>query len=223
MQLYESIVAAVASASAFECVQGMVDSAMDRLTYALSILAGDPCLQIGQALLLACRDIIFIDAASPEGCQVTDSSLSTWLCDDALFFTLIKSDSRTLVYSHTNKVLYYATPQAQLSPACPDNTALLCQFTVDKLPQESTPRLLAFDILQPRGVDPAERGEALRALAVHMPAPLCCVQWVGPRRYLTQQFVAGLPHSAGKGFALTLDVLRIASVPFSWGGGSKDE
>jgi hypothetical protein len=191
----------------------MAESAMDNLTYALSILAGDPCLQIGQALLLACRDITLVDHTSSEGNQVTESSLSTWLCDDALFFTLIKSDTRTLLYSHTNKVLYYATPQTQLSPACPDNTAILCQFTVDTLPQESAPRLLAFDLLQPGGVDPAVRGEALRALAIHMPAPLCCVQWVGPRRYLTQQFVAGLPHRANKGFTLTPDATNIVCLP----------
>jgi hypothetical protein len=191
----------------------MEDASQDRLSYALSILAGDPCLQIGPGILSACRDIVFADPESAECSQVTETSLSTWLCDDALFFTLIKSDGQNLVYSHTNKVLYYAVPQAQLSAACPDGCSILCQFTVDKLPQESVPRLLAFDLLLPRGVDPAARGEALRALSVHMPAPLCCVQWVGSRRYLTPQFVSGLPHRASRGFALTTDARIVAGLP----------
>ena len=176
---------------------------VDRLTYALSVLAGDPCIQIGQEVFQACKDITFADADSLEGRQVSDSSLSTWLCDDALFFTLFKTDVHTLIYSHTNRVLYYATPQTQLAAACPVNTTVLCQFTVDTLPDGCIARLLAFDILLPIGTSVAGRGEALRALAVHLPAPLCCVQWVGPRRYLTGQFVAGLPHRTQGLFALT--------------------
>jgi len=190
----------------------MADSAeppVDRLTYALSILAGDPCIQIGQAMYNACKDFRFADPDS----QASDSSQSTWLCDEALFFTLIKSDAGTVVYSHTNQVLYFATPQAQLAAACPANTAVLCQFTVDALPEGSEARLLAFDILQPIGADPAGRGECLRALAVHLPAPLCCVQWVGPRRYLTAQFVAGLPHKTRGGFSLTPDSHFVVSLP----------
>lgn len=193
----------------------MADASEDRLTYALSILVGDPCLQIGPGMLTACGDLVFSDQESAGCSQVNEASLSTWLCDDALFFTLIKSDAQTLVYSHTNKVLYYAAPQAQLSAACPERSGMLCQFTVDTLPKECVPRLLAFDLLRPQGVDPAARGEALRALAVHLPSPLCCVQWVGPRRYLTPQFVSGLPHRASRGFALTLDartVVRLSSV-----------
>lgn len=188
---------------------------VDRLTYALSIIAGDPCIQIGSEVHLACRDISFVDSDSMESTQVSDSSLSTWLCDEAHFFTLIKTDSGTLVYSHTNGVLYYATPLAQLSAACPINTAILCQFTVDSLPppDNDVPRLLAFDVLKP--LSPAQRGEALRALVPHLPAPLCCVQWVGPRQYLTAQFVAGLPHKTRGGFVLTGDsrfVVSLASI-----------
>lgn len=162
---------------------------------------------------MACRDISFMDDNSVERSQVTDSSLSTWLCEDAHFFTLMKTDAGTLVYSHTNGVLYYATPLAQLSVACPVNTAILCQFTVDALPppDNMVPRLLAFDVLQPS--PPAQRGEALRALSVHLPAPLCCVQWVGPRQYLTPHFVAGLPHKTKGGFTLTGDPRFVVSLP----------
>ena len=185
---------------------------VDRLTHALSILAGDPCIQIGPGVNMACKDISFMDSDSAEGSQVSDTTLSTWLCDEAHFFTLIKTDSGTLVYSHTNGVLYYATPLAQLSGACPVNTAILCQFTIDSLPPPDNlvPRLLAFDVLQPSA--PMERGEALRALSVHLPTPLCCVQWVGPRQYLTPQFVAGLPHKTRGGFSLTGDPRFVVSL-----------
>ena len=188
---------------------------LDRLTYALSILTGDPCIQIGKGVNLACRDISFVDLDSVESSQNPDSSLSTWLCDEAHFFTLIKVESGTLIYSHTNGVLYYASPSAQLSSACPMNTAILCQFTIDSWPppENLVPRLLAFDVLQPH--DPVQRGEALRALAVHLPAPLCCVQWVGPRQYLTSQFVAGLPHKTRGGFTLTKDPRFVMSLSCS--------
>ena len=183
---------------------------MDRLAYALSILVGDPCIQIGAALHAACRRLRFASADEPP---VAETSVCTWLCDEALFFTLVKTDSGTLVYSHANDVLYCAAPCAHLSAACPVNTAILCQFTVDALPppDDSTPRLLAFDILS--ASDSAARGEALRSMAQHLPAPLCCVQWVGPRLYLTAQFTAGLPHRTKGGFALTADPLFV--VPLS--------
>jgi hypothetical protein len=207
----------VAVAPVFEFIQihlmsDVSEPPVDRLTYALSILVGDPCLQIGQGVYAACKDIKFIHSGDESSASVYDASLSTWLCDEACFFTLIKTDAHTLVYSHTNHVLYYATPQAQLAAACPVDTAVLCQFTVDSLSGEFTPRLLAFDILSHRGGDPAARGETLRALAVHLPGPLCCVQWVGPRLYLTSQFVAGLPHRANGAFVLTSDPLIVRPV-----------
>ena len=187
----------------------------DSLSFALSVLAGDPCIQIGLEIYAACKDITFNNSDSSGACSLDLTLLSTWLCDGALFFTLIKTESTTLLYSHTNRVLYYATPQAQLSGACPVHTAVLCQFTVDSLAEGPTPRLLAFDVLRPRGTDPVERGEALRALAPHLPAPLCCVQWVGPRQYLTEQFVAGLPHRTAGGMVLTPDshvLVRLLSI-----------
>ena len=191
----------------------MADTAeppVDRLTYALSILVGDPCIQIGQSVHAACTDINFIHSSGENG--PPDTTMSTWLCDEACFFTLIKTDAHTLVYSHTNHVLYYATPQAQLGAACPVDTTILCQFTVDSLANECVPRLLAFDISSHREGDPATRGEALRAHAVHLPEPLCCVQWVGPKLYLTAPFIAGLPHRAKGVFALTSDPLIVRVV-----------
>ncbi len=185
----------------------------DRLTLALSVLAGDPCIQIGKEVYQACKDIRF---EGSDGHAVTSSSLSTWMCDEAHFFTLIKADSGTLVYSHTNGVLYYATPLAQLSAQCPLHTAVMCQFAIDSLPDGDAPRLLAFDVVcQQPASDPAQRGETLRSLAVHLPTPLCCVQWVGPRQYLTPEFVAGLPHRTKGGVVLTPDshfVVHLSSI-----------
>jgi hypothetical protein len=189
----------------------MTEPPLDRLTQALSVLAGDPCIQIGQEVFRACKDICFKEF---DGDGVSSSSLSTWLCDEALFFTLLKSDAGTLVYSHTNGVLYYATPLAQLSAQCPLHTAVLCQFTFDSLPEGVIPRLLAFDVVaQQASLDPTQRGEALRSLALHLPTPLCCVQWVGPRQYLTGQFVAGLPHRTKGGVVLTPDSHSVVHLP----------
>ena len=191
----------------------MTEPPTDRLTYALSILAGDPCIQIGQGMQRACRELTLADPVGAESECPTDASLATWLCDEALFFTLIKEDRQTLVFCHSNGVLYYATPQTQLAVACPSGTSILCQFTVDSLPGECTARLLAFDVLSPKGADPAGRGETLRGLAVHLPTPLCCVQWVGPRQYLTSQFLAELPHKTSGRVVLTPDSLFLVLLP----------
>ena len=52
----------VAVAPVFEFIQihlmsDVSEPPVDRLTYALSILVGDPCLQIGQGVYAACMDI----------------------------------------------------------------------------------------------------------------------------------------------------------------------
>ena len=195
----------------FKIMDCVAEPPTDRLTYALSVLAGDPCIQIGQDVFQACKDIRFED---DDGRAVCGSSPSTWLCEGALFFTLIKADSKTLVYSHTNGVLYYGTPLAQLSAACPPHTAVMCQFAIDSLPEGDVPRLLAFDVVAGQAAsDPAQRGETLRSLAVHLPTPLCCVQWVGPRQYLTGQFVAGLPHKTKGGVVLTPNSHFVVHLP----------
>lgn len=187
----------------------------DRLTYALSVLAGDPCIQIGPAMQLACRSITVTEicAAESERERSAGASLSTWLCAEALFFTLIKADGQTLVFSHANRVLYHATPQAQLTAACPAGAGILCQFTVDTLPGECAARLLAFDILHSPEVDPTARGESLRALEACLPSPLCLAQWVGPLRYLTAPFVVGLPHPVAGVITLTPDPLLVCAGP----------
>ena len=137
---------------------------------ALSILAGDVSLQVGQEIMALCRSTLLSTCTQAEGQH------ATWLCRDAAFFTLFKTQHSpsTLLFSHTNGVLYHASPQAQLSPACPCNTGFLCQFTHDTLPEGAVPRLLVFDVVP---MQPMEaRGDFLRSMAQHLPQPLCTVQ-----------------------------------------------
>lgn len=194
---------------------------MTTLDCALAALTCDLCLQIGNDFA-KCTSVIQsgiesgiesgmesgISGLDPETECTTNSSnpdaisrFSTWLCKDSLFFTLIKTEGPTLVFSHSNGVLYYATPAAQLGHNCPAGTAFLCQFTVDILPEGQTQRLLVFDIIS-NDPSPESRGSHMRALAIHLPQPLCCPQWVGPRRSLTREFMLGLPHTVSGVFSI---------------------
>ena len=163
---------------------------MCSLEQALSVLAAEVCVQINPCIPSVCRNLK-TTSQPPD-----DSVLCTWLCKDPLFFTLFKTEpsSPTLLYSHANEVLYYASVLAQLSSSCPPATGFLCQFTHDSLPEGLTPRLLVFDVLSPQIMPAAARGDFMRALSAHIPQPLCCVQWIGPRRYLSDEFIRGLPH-----------------------------
>jgi hypothetical protein len=168
----------------------LIEPTNDTLSSALHILAGDVCLHVAPGCLEKCKQ--FNIPTSPA--RVPSESLSTWLCHGSHFFTLFRPNSAvgTLIFSHTNEVLYHASIDAQLSNDCPEDLAFLCQFTFDSLPEGVLPRLLAFDVLAPQ--PPAVRGDILRGVQGHLPNPLCCVQWIGPRQYLSPQFIAGLPH-----------------------------
>ena len=162
------------------------------LSQALHILAGGVCLQIGKDTLANCSPLSL--SLLPENAEIPQEALCTWHCADTHFFTLFKSEaSGTLLYSHTNEVLYHASLDAQLAPACPKDAAFLCQFTFDSLPEGQVPRLLVFDVLTQGS--PMHRGEKLRSLQHCLPQPLCCVQWIGYAGCLSSQFVAALPHS----------------------------
>jgi hypothetical protein len=162
----------------------------DSLSDALQILAAEVCLRIGQDMLPKCSPITITPL--PE---IAEDALCTWLCADAHFFTLFKASDvdSTLVFSHTNEMLYHASALAQLAPSCQKDVAFLCQFTFDTLPEGRVPRLLVFDVLA--AAPPAQRGERLRSLQHCLPQPLCCVQWIGYASYLTGEFFAALPHS----------------------------
>ena len=168
---------------------------MDSLSVALQFLAGDVCLQIGKDTLAKCRPLTLSLSPLPE---IAEDALCTWLCEDTHFFTLFRSESdATLIYSHSNEILYYASMEAQLASTCPKDIAFLCQFTFDSVPEGRFPRLLVFDVLtSPQNSiysNPAQRGEILRS-AQGLPQPLCCVQWIGFRRYLSPEFFSALPH-----------------------------
>ena len=171
-----------------------------------AILSGDVCLSVGQEVQAMCRQVQVVPTSSapPE-------ALASWLCKEGNFFTLFKTQTHvsTLLYSHTNKVLYYASAQAQLSPACPC-IGFLCQFTHDTLPEGRVPRLLVFDVCCP--LPAIQRGEMLRSYSQHLPQPLCTVQWVGPSKYLSHEFVQGLPHSIEGLFLLGENPLVLARI-----------
>jgi hypothetical protein len=173
----------------------------DPLSDALRFLAAEVCLQIGRDMLPKCSPITITPL--PE---IAEDSLCTWLCADAHFFTLFVAGDCTLIFSHTNEILYHASPLAQLPPSCPKDVAFLCQFTFDALAEGTMPRLLVFDVLFP--APPAQRGERLRSLQHYLP-PLCCVQWIGYARYLSREFLAALPHATTGVVALQTDSLQL--------------
>ena len=170
------------------------------LSAALHVLAGDLCLRGGCAD--KCRPFII----SPLFDSICPDAPSTWLCCSH-FFTLFKpKGGGTLLFSHTNEVLYHASIDAQLSKDCPTDLCFLCQFTIDSLPEGDVPRLLVFD-LSNITLPAQARGEMLWGLQGHLPLPLCCVQWIGPRQYLSPEFIAGLPHKIRGLVALGSDPL----------------
>jgi hypothetical protein len=176
----------------------------DSLSDALQILAAEVCLRIGQDMLPKCSPITITPL--PE---IAEDALCTWLCADVHFFTLFKASDvdSTLVFSHTNEILYHASALAQLAPTCPKDVAFLCQFTFDTLPEGRVPRLLVFDVLT--AAPPAQRGERLRSLQHCLPQPLCCLQWIGYARYLSREFLAALPHATTGVVALQIDNLQL--------------
>jgi hypothetical protein len=201
----------------------------DTLSAALHILAGDVCLYASRDYIARCRKFSDLHATGMiEGaidsmidCTIDAASLSTWLCDGAHFFTLFRPNSAvgTLLFSHTNEVLYHASVDAQLSVECPADVSFLCQFTFDRMPEGNTPRLLAFDVMgdavggsissitSPACSNITSRGDRLRSMQAHLPQALCVVQWIGPRRYLSPEFLAALPHAVKGLIALGEDPL----------------
>jgi hypothetical protein len=179
----------------------------DTLSAALHFLAGDVCLRVNDCGMDKCRPLIFPESHS----KVCIDSLSTWLCDGAHIFTLFRPSDLmgTLIFSHTNEVLYHASIDAQLSKDCPVDVGFLCQFTFDSMPEGLVPRLLAFDVISSSRSPPAVRGDMLRGLQGHLPNPLCCVQWIGPRQYLSPQFIDGLPHKINGVVSLGEDPLAV--------------
>ncbi len=157
---------------------------------ALALACGDLCLEIGSVPPAALRGPTF---AADGLCPDSDHTV-TWLVEGGRFLVLAQTARGTRVYDPAADFLYYASPRAQLAAACPPGHAFLCQ-TVCGDAGGAPPSLLVTDLVAPPIACPRRRGEALRALAHVLPAPLCHLQWAGDREAL-KRFIAGggVPH-----------------------------
>lgn len=117
----------------------------------------------------------------------------TWRPVGSHFVTLIKHNGITLLYCHYNDVVYYTQPCVRLQNTCPDGTAILGQFCEDNVDGQLHPRLLMFDVLSTSDPCYKSRGVLLRDLVVHLPRPLCALQWSGEASSL-RSFIGNLPH-----------------------------
>lgn len=115
---------------------------------------------------------------------------TSWITKNAQWFTVLKHNQQTLVYCHSNEMMYYASPNIQLHPSMPDGHAFLAQTCIDNT---DTPRLLILDVIIPSLPDPKQRGHVLRNLSQFFPAT-CHVQWAGDITALRKFLKSGLPH-----------------------------
>lgn len=155
---------------------------------ALALACGPLCLQIHQAFPAAlCGASVSVGAIHGE------QDLVTWLARGARFYTLVQTPHGTRVYDHSDDLLYYAGPNAQLAPECPPQHAFLCQTVCDRQPSgPPIPRLLVMDLVLPAIESPIQRNEALRRLA-HVLPRVCHVQWAGHKQAL-EGFLPTVPH-----------------------------
>jgi hypothetical protein len=162
------------------------------LSHALSTVAVEVYLRLDEATFKACRPA----EVKPKPKRMPVGGYATWRPKGSLFFTLVKASNDTVVFCHSNGTAYHAAPAARLACDCPDQTAFLCQWCVDKDPKtgHQLPRLLVFDVLDAHGGGAAARGERLRGLAKCLPQPLCVVQWAGDHKVLEEFIKGGLPH-----------------------------
>lgn len=160
---------------------------------AVALACGPLCLQIDGVLAQAMQPV---RVESGEPCTPSGRPpLMTWLARGARFFTLIQTHRGTRVYDHGDDLLYFAGPDAHLSPACPEGHAFLCQAVCDRSPSGPVPRLLVTDLVAPAIACPHQRNEALRRVGPSALPDICHIQWAGERQAL-QAFVdaGGVPH-----------------------------
>ena len=158
---------------------------------ALALTCGALCLQVHTVPLPALQGVS-ISALEP----IRDDDVVTWLARGARFLTLVKAARGTRVYDHADDLLYYAGPNAELGPDCPEGHAFLCQAVCDPQPDGSAiPRLLVTDLVHPCIPCPRLRGEALRRLGPCCLPHICSLQWAGSRAALQPFIAAGsVPH-----------------------------
>ena len=157
---------------------------------ALALACGALCLQV-HTVPPAAMQGVSVSALEP----IRDDDVVTWLARGARFLTLVKAARGTRVYDHADDLLYYAGPDAELGPDCPEGHAFLCQAVRDAQPDgPAIPRLLVTDLVHPAIPCPRQRGEALRRLGTCLPH-IASLQWAGSRAALQPFIDAGsVPH-----------------------------
>lgn len=176
---------------------------------AINLVCCEICLQVHSVMESALQPV----AVSPGA--ISEGDLASWLVEGTHFFTLIKTDARTLAFCHANKTLFYARPDFALAPSTPDGHAFLAQVVEDRENDLLVPRLLVLDLVAPVFADPRARNAILRGCAHHFP-PTCVLQWVGQPSALRPFVESGLPHrvdglvALGAPLALTHERLKPA-------------
>ena len=163
----------------------------------------DPCLHSGEHVKDRIRPFIAKGKAA-------DSGFGTWMGKSAEFVTVGKYDSSTLIYLPSMDAFYYASPPSMLSQKCGDKTVFLAQYVVD---DDSTPRVLVFDLVRINGVScadmpPTERYACLQQMG-DLLGPICSIQWVGECKVLQTELQSGqfkVPHAVR-------GVMALSSVP----------
>ena len=155
----------------------------------LAFACGSICIQIHSMMPHVMQPVSLVSGTINQ-----DTDLVTWLARYTRFLTLVKTTTGTRVYDHADDMLYYANPNTELLPACPDGHAFLCQTVCDAMPDGSSiPRLLVMDLIHPLIDCPRQRGSTLRALSPVLPH-VCHVQWSGDKVALERFVARGMPH-----------------------------
>lgn len=100
-------------------------------------------MNLSDALLFACADhYLHIHPsflAIVQHVQITttvqdipsdSAKYTSWLAKDAHWFTLLKHEGNTLVYCHSNDMMFYGSPNVQLHASMPDGYAFLAQVNL---------------------------------------------------------------------------------------------
>lgn len=151
----------------------------------------NPVLMIDTSLLRLCQQMQY----SPN----TPSSIGSWKPKDSIMFTLIKTKTDTLAYCHLDDTLYCTPPMLKIDSRCPEQTAFIGNFIIE----DDSPRFLVFDIIDYHLSAAIRRYQRLRELAVFLPLPICVLQWVGDLSYISNDFIARLPHPVDYTFIMS--------------------
>lgn len=133
--------------------------------------------------------------------QHPPDAFGTWFAQGSEIITIGKyAHGTTLVYIPSQDTFYFASPSITLSPECPENTIFIAQFVIDN---DTTPRVLVFDVAKVRGVlcsgmPVRDRYACLQQKLAPYLGPICTLQWVGECRVLTNDMESGkfkVPHT----------------------------